>query len=69
VGEGWGEGKTVIFATDFDKNDEVTTPTRAEGDKSPLQLRRLCQSAVHVRPMKNQPFVFYVLITFGTFYV
>lgn len=29
------EGQTVIFATEFDKNDEVTTPTRAECDKSP----------------------------------
>jgi hypothetical protein len=63
------EGQTVIFATDFDKNDEVTTPIRAECDKSPLPLRHLCQSAVHTRSIKLQQPVLYPFITLGTFYV
>jgi hypothetical protein len=69
VGEGWGEGQTVIFATDFDKNDEVTTPTLAERDEYPFPLRRLCPSAVHARHIKSQPTVLYQFIMIGTFCV
>lgn len=63
------EGQTVIFATDFDKNDEVTTLIRAERDEYPLPLRRLCQSAAHARHVQSQPPVLYLFITFGTFCV